>query len=760
MTSFSIECATCKAKLRVRDASAIGQIFACPKCGSMVLVQAPAGGLPKEPVGKTTLRTPVVATRSMRDSGEETASATLDELGGEDLGGNNTGKITGHKADNATAAATAEKLFGSVHFVEAADGSSVLDDASGSSRSLSGGGEGVSRNEFVSPQVQLFRRIALIGVATLAAVVVSVLAVGYLGTRSGWASRSNDKNPDRASASTESNAKTLPEIDGRAPRPSEGDAAADASGINQAASQPDASPSSEAMSPLSNPTEAIPRSTTKNATTKNDAGDGADSTQATPNPPVSTEDATPTDPAEKKSDLATPTDGGDPPRDGSAPQSDANKAGEGLAGRSPFGRFRELLSFDNTATPTGGDATGNEAPVKRVAEPEADRDETVPALPRPPVRAIDLEKRLKDPVGSVKYDGVPLIEILNEMSEFSTIPISVDFRALRVQQVSLTAPITIEATGVTFEAVLDKILSPLQLGVGSNGNCLIVGYPRSMLSEATTTRHPIGDLAGDGPEEMEALVQTIKTLVAPESWDMAGGEGAITLEAKNLVIANLPARAAEVVLFCDQLRTVRGQKTVKYKSEQLASRSALGTDNPTLDKPVSGHFVRPTKWTHMLRKIGELTQTTLIVDWPAVSEGGWNPDAVMKFSVEAKPLGETLTAMLEPMGLVYQVVDRDVIEITGSSRQLGTLHLTVYPVGSLLTADRPLESLLDMARMAVDGALLHENGGPGEIMPDPVGNALIVSLPYSQHQLLASMLKKMATEAAAAGSKSEPMPEP
>ena len=41
MESFSIACTTCRAQLRVRDRSAVGQILTCPKCGSMVLVEAP-----------------------------------------------------------------------------------------------------------------------------------------------------------------------------------------------------------------------------------------------------------------------------------------------------------------------------------------------------------------------------------------------------------------------------------------------------------------------------------------------------------------------------------------------------------------------------------------------------------------------------------------------------------------------------------------------------------------------------------------------
>lgn len=41
MVLFSIRCTTCRAKLKVRDESAIGEIFNCPKCGSMVQVVRP-----------------------------------------------------------------------------------------------------------------------------------------------------------------------------------------------------------------------------------------------------------------------------------------------------------------------------------------------------------------------------------------------------------------------------------------------------------------------------------------------------------------------------------------------------------------------------------------------------------------------------------------------------------------------------------------------------------------------------------------------
>lgn len=43
MKLFSVQCTTCRARLRVRDEAAVGQVLACPRCGSMVHVVPPAG---------------------------------------------------------------------------------------------------------------------------------------------------------------------------------------------------------------------------------------------------------------------------------------------------------------------------------------------------------------------------------------------------------------------------------------------------------------------------------------------------------------------------------------------------------------------------------------------------------------------------------------------------------------------------------------------------------------------------------------------
>ena len=42
MEPFRVICETCRSRLKIRSAEAIGEIHACPKCGSMVQIVPPA----------------------------------------------------------------------------------------------------------------------------------------------------------------------------------------------------------------------------------------------------------------------------------------------------------------------------------------------------------------------------------------------------------------------------------------------------------------------------------------------------------------------------------------------------------------------------------------------------------------------------------------------------------------------------------------------------------------------------------------------
>ncbi len=61
MTAFRVQCETCQSWLKVRDEGFVGEVHACPKCGSMVLIAAPIAGSTARPTTAPTPVSPVVA---------------------------------------------------------------------------------------------------------------------------------------------------------------------------------------------------------------------------------------------------------------------------------------------------------------------------------------------------------------------------------------------------------------------------------------------------------------------------------------------------------------------------------------------------------------------------------------------------------------------------------------------------------------------------------------------------------------------------
>ena len=69
---FTTQCTTCQRSLRVVSPEAIGQILSCPKCGSMVMIEPPAGW--KADAAEGTRGNGPVAVSSSANKGRESAT--------------------------------------------------------------------------------------------------------------------------------------------------------------------------------------------------------------------------------------------------------------------------------------------------------------------------------------------------------------------------------------------------------------------------------------------------------------------------------------------------------------------------------------------------------------------------------------------------------------------------------------------------------------------------------------------------------------
>ena len=91
-----------------------------------------------------------------------------------------------------------------------------------------------------------------------------------------------------------------------------------------------------------------------------------------------------------------------------------------------------------------------------------------------------------------------------------------------------------------------------------------------------------------------------------------------------------------------------------------------------------------------------------------------------------KPLGESLSALLSPLGLGWRVVNADSIQLVTQADAEGRLEVEFYPVGDNLQAAGQSGQLVDRLRKEVSSDSWTGTGGKGMAVYDPPSGHLIV----------------------------------
>src|SRR5262249_14970799 len=138
-----------------------------------------------------------------------------------------------------------------------------------------------------------------------------------------------------------------------------------------------------------------------------------------------------------------------------------------------------------------------------------------PTLPRPQPREVQVSKRLADPLQGIETPGTPLADFLQLISDFSTIPITLEPDALAFLQKSAGSAVAVKAANTTVGDALTQAVRPLGLESVEMDGQLIVrpSEPAALL----TFPYPMKDLA-PAEESLNDLAGLLKALVEPASW--------------------------------------------------------------------------------------------------------------------------------------------------------------------------------------------------------------------------------------------------
>lgn len=276
----------------------------------------------------------------------------------------------------------------------------------------------------------------------------------------------------------------------------------------------------------------------------------------------------------------------------------------------------------------------------------------------------------------LRIQNMPLCRLLDLSVQLSGVPVSVAPDQLRLAAVSAGQPATADVKDATIEEFLAAALKPLRLQpVVVDDQIVLIRGGNNPRSERA---FPIDDLAGD-PAAVEQLVANIQKLVAPESWQAAGGGGTIAVDGKQLKIDTGEAIQYEVLLLLERSRAALGlSPRSKYPAALVGADAAPVALAERLGAPATFTFSQYTPLREIFRHWQEEMQVAVLVDWPALTDLRLWPNTRIACSAADKPWDAALDEVLTPLGLAWRPIDKRTIEITTQEKATSAPLLEIY----------------------------------------------------------------------------------
>ncbi|MCL4202067.1 MAG: hypothetical protein KJ000_06215 [Pirellulaceae bacterium] len=751
MELFSISCTTCQKRLKVRDASLIGEILICPNCGSMVLVSPPDNWHPDAEDGGDTVEEIEPPSVFERPAHIEQAGFTPPPLPVRT-------PTTGWRADAThdvedpfeqpppTGVVSAEPMKPPVESNAAAeppvfetiapplpDGGRrcLVEDTEGlgqdAGEQLEFPGEYDLGSEPVpfpdSPAAQRRRQWVLVVVAAVVGIGMSVILLGL------WASRNGDASPELTQSETVPVADEVPDV-----AEDQADPAEPAQAVVEPKPNSDLDPAEPAVGEPA-PAEPGPAEADTVDMPVDAPRDDPDGPDPAPSTKVKLPDDSPLPKTAAKTNETVPPEvskpNGEPPDAGSPDTAALTRALQAFA---PF------IQDEPYTAPDPANSDDSEEPMLEVPEFDGSGTDQI-SIPRPEPREVKVADRLRDTIPELDISGMPLISFAHFVTGLSTIPISLDPDALALMRISPDRPVAVKTSETDVGGILTAALQPLGLGYVQVDDQLLVTRPVPASGEFRSLRHPVGDLVGGSAEQVDQLAEWITTVIEPDSWDVQGGPGSLQAELPDLVIRHQDTVLFHTLLFCERLRVARGLPTKTNLDPGLSRlEPRFARIQPMLQKPVRIRYSEPTLMLQILQRLTQDTGLQILVDWQALGKMGWTPAAETVLQADGVPVAEALTNMLSPMDLTYRVVDAATVQITSPEADKNHWDIEFYPVKHLLGNSSDATALMDRLAVAMQQSSIGES--EGLVYFDPASRHLIAAMSQPHQRWLAELLDR------------------
>lgn len=735
---FTIQCGSCRAKLKVAKLELIGQSLGCPRCGSMVLVEPPPGWEPpsaasmapekvvapsQQPVAKRR-RDPSVPTAPSPQDLQETLP-NVGSLGwGEEL------KLVDIEpelpaANRHVAAKQA-----------AADGTGAGAHPAGSrpttTKHAKTASDGLLRPENWDSARTRQRRTILLAVMAGLGLLLLFGTLGYYW----WDQRARLAELEKAPTK-----QSLPEDADNKSNPTESNKSDDAAPKGDEPTEKDLGPGNP------NPTDPV-----------------VPPPVVDPSIPNPNENVT-TNPALDHSDqVANENDAEARPPAQSPDQLGIGGTEDGAAD----GGFQDVMKtiLEDGLTSEWDDpglrkmTQAGLDPIDDVLRQFAERQPTRSRSPRvvkPLPREVDIQKGLTAKIAGLRHEQGRVPQLMSIAETLSGLPTWIDIPRFEGQPVALDTTRLVEAVQTTIPELLVNQLEPFGLAVEQHAwnpeRPTVIGFrvfPRDT-DKMSATSHSVDWLAADlSPDALQTELQKVgrflSEYVGRGQWGEMAADAETNPEAQRatqvgawqirngkILVVHYPHIQNQLARLLKQLTLAKSnQGQPQNWPDELLPKAVQ--ESGRLQTVINLQNHQPVPLRDIFQQIYKQSNVTVVVDWPSLIAEGWTPDTTVPIIVENQVVADVLQELSLDMGLSVRHLAPDVVCLLSDSAEEQYSNVEVYPVADLCPSSREwpilgsrLNRLLEQDFNRYPSAYLYY---------DPDFNSIVARLPQSSHRRL------------------------
>jgi hypothetical protein len=371
---------------------------------------------------------------------------------------------------------------------------------------------------------------------------------------------------------------------------------------------------------------------------------------------------------------------------------------------------------------------------------------------RPDPLEIDPAAELGKNIAGIRLPAdTSLIDFARLTTKLTGVPIGFDADALAAAGLSAAAPVQVDFTDVTVHDMLTRVAQASRLAVVERGQAIVL-VPADA-GALVTRRYDIPVVEATDTKSIETFVTSIQTLIAPATWQLGGGEGTARFDQGQLVVEQIPVVHREIERLVEGLRlahaAAQGSQSAAPPpaaaegAPRLFAHTLLGQTAEARGRRSELSIMTPQPLDQVLGRLEQDTGLTLLVDWPAALDEGWNPNVLVPWQpADQATVADTLAELARSMNLTLRWVDPTTVEMTSSQVARQKLSIEVYSAATFVKAGRMSpEQVIAIVRSAIGGDL--RDSPEAQVFYEPHSAAIVASLPQRLHFRLQRVLERL-----------------